>query len=251
MHNSIVQEEKQGIAERIQALFRDVREIAEAFGGLLAAEKLMYLAVICFGAVGANGTYQFYEPSRGPIFAAMASIGIEAMYIGAASVAVLDPNAIRLVKIMLGIGGGASAIFGTASSMIGYTPGLFGFTDGVQTSAIVWPTWDQWIIFGGLSLIEGIVPAMACVLLSLFLHDNVSDRRRKDEEKIAAEERKLELQAQGGAIVACPFCNNYSGTSAQLHGHSGHCAAYKEDARTKQEKQAIINRAIQEATARG
>ena len=40
-------------------------------------EKLMLIATLCFGAVGAYGTYLFYEPSRGWFIGSAAATGIE------------------------------------------------------------------------------------------------------------------------------------------------------------------------------
>lgn len=34
---------------------------------LTQGETLMLIAIVCFGAVGANGTYSFYAPARGEV----------------------------------------------------------------------------------------------------------------------------------------------------------------------------------------
>lgn len=207
-------------------------------------EKLLLLAVLCFGAVGAQSTFQFYEPSRG-LFALFPATGIELLYIGAAGAAVKRPGQRWLAYLLMGIGAIGSAYFGVMVSLRESLPGLFGVHDEVATGVVTMPTVEQWWVFGLPSLVEGVIPALATLLLSIFLHSAVSHRLMDADDK----ERQIQVRRDMKPF-ACPFCSFSSDTPAKLWGHYGRCPDALADARPSDDKRAIVQKAVAEGHER-
>jgi len=221
-------------ADYITPLFAWLREITQG-------EKLLLIATLCFGAVGAYGTYLFYAPSRGPIIGVAAATGIELLYIGAAGVAVKRPGQRWLAYVLIAIGALGSAYFGVMVSLRETLPGLFGIVGGEETGVVHWPTFDQWAVFGAPAFVEGLVPAAAALLLSIFLHASVSHRLVEADDKEQAIETRRQMKPFG-----CPFCPHATDTPAKLWGHYGRCPDAAADARSADDKKAIMQVAVRE-----
>lgn len=201
-------------------------------------EKLMLVATLCFGAVGAYGTYLFYEPSRGWFIGSAAAVGIELLYIGAAGVAVKHPSERWLATILIAIGALGSAYFGVMVSLKEALPATFAASAG---AVVHWPSFDDWMVRGMPAIIEGVVPALAALLLSMFLHGTVSHRLIDAESEEKAIQTRREMKPFG-----CPFCQFSTDTPAKLWGHYGRCVDAAADVRSSDDKRAIVQVAIQE-----
>jgi hypothetical protein len=205
---------------------------------LTRGETLMLIATLCFGAVGAYGTFLFYEPSRGPIVGALAASGIELLYIGAAGAAVKSASRRWLAYSLMFIGSAGSAYYGVMVSLKEAMPGMF-------ATPVVWPSTDQWIVFGVPSLVEGIVPALAALLLSVFLHSSVSGRLVEADDKAKQIQQRKEMRPFG-----CPFCPAAFDSPAKLYGHGPRCDSAKESDLSADERRAIVAKAVAEGKQR-
>lgn len=212
---------------------------------LTKGEKLLLIAVLCFGAVGSFNTHAFYAPSRGEFVGWMAAIGNELLYLGAAGLAVKLTSQIWISRVLMGMGALASAYFGVLVSLRESMPGLFGIYNGVPGGEIVWPSSDQWLVFGSQGVIEGVVPAVAALLLALLLHSMTSHRL------IEADDKQTQIQARKDAKpFGCPFCPAAFDSAAKLYGHSPRCDGFRESELNPDEKKAIIAKAVAEAKQR-
>lgn len=212
---------------------------------LSQGEKLLFIAILCFGAVGANSTYLFYVPSRGVLVAVFPAGGIELLYIGAAGVAVKRPGQRWIAYLLMAIGAIGSAYFGIMVSLRESLPGMFGMVHGVATGAVVWPSPEQLFVFGLPSAVEGIVPALATLLLSIFLHSSVSHRLIDADDRERAIQTRREMKP-----FSCPFCSFSADTPAKLWGHYGRCPDQLADTRPADDKRAITQRAVAEGHER-
>lgn len=199
---------------------------------LTKGETLMLIATLCFGAVGAYGTFLFYVPSRGPIVGALAASGIELLYIGAAGAAVKSVSRRWLAYSLMFIGSAGSAYYGVMVSLHEAMPGMF-------STPVVWPSADQWVVFGVPSLVEGIVPALAALLLSVFLHSSVSGRLVEADDKQLQIQQRKEMKPFG-----CPFCTASHDSAPKLWGHFGRCPDALADPRSAEDKRAIVQAAV-------
>lgn len=231
--------------ERTRLFFVSLAPIIAWLKRMTQGEQLMLVATLCFGAVGAYGTYLFYEPSRGPVIGSLGATGIELLYIGAAGVAVTRPTLRWLAYALMAIGSIGSAYFGVMVSLHEALPSMFGVQDGIQTGKVIWPTWEQWVVFGTPAFVEGIVPALAALLLSVFLHSTVSHRLVE-----AGDKEKQVLQRREMKPFACPFCTFSVDTPAKLWGHYGRCQDAAADPRTTDDKRAITQASIREGHER-
>jgi hypothetical protein len=205
---------------------------------LTRGETLMLLATLCFGAVGAYGSYLFYEPSRGPFVASLAASGVELLYVGSAGAAVKSASRRWLAYSLMFIGSAGSAFYGVMVSLKEAMPGMF-------ATPIVWPGADQWIVFGVPSLVEGIVPALAALLLSVFLHSSVSHRLVEADDKAKQIQQRKEMRPFG-----CPFCPAAFDSPAKLYGHGPRCDSAKESDLSADERRAIVAKAVAEGKQR-
>jgi hypothetical protein len=205
-------------------------------------EKLMLIATLCFGAVGAYGTYLFYEPSRGWFIGSAAATGIELLYIGAAGVAVKRPGQRWLAYILIAIGALGSAYFGVMVSLKEALPQTF---DAQAGTAVRWPSADQWVVQGVPAFVEGLVPAAAALLLSIFLHSAVSHRLIDADDAEKAVQARRDMKPFG-----CPFCQFSTDTPAKLWGHYGRCVDAVADTRSAEEKRAIVQVSVREGNER-
>lgn len=127
---------------------------------------MLLVAVLCLAAVGAHGGYLFYAGARGPWVGGAAAIGIEALYLGAAGAAVRYLHQQIIAWCLVLIGTCASAFFGVMVSLRHELPALF---DPTQP----WPSDRAWIVAGMPAIIEGILPSLCSLLLSVLLHSMV------------------------------------------------------------------------------
>jgi len=214
-----------------------LRPLAAWLKEMTQGERLMLVATLCFGAVGAYGTYLFYAPSRGALIGTAAALGIELLYIGAAGVAVKRPTQRWLAYVLIAIGALGSAYFGVMVSLKEALPQTFGATGG----PVVWPTGDQWAVYGTPAFVEGLVPAIAALLLSIFLHSAVSHRLIDADDAERAVQTRRAMKPFG-----CPFCVFSTDTPAKLWGHYGRCPDAGADPRSANDKRAIVQCAIHE-----
>ena len=230
-------------ATRLHAVYTDyLRPLIAWLKDMTQGEKLMLIATLSFGLVGAYGTYLFYQPSRGWFIGAAAATGIELLYIGAAGVAVKHPSQKWLAWILIAIGAIGSAYFGVMVSLKEALPATF---DAQAGAAVHWPTFDEWTIRGTPAFIEGIVPAAAALLLSMFLHSAVSHRLIDADDAERAQQTRREMKPFG-----CPFCQFSTDTPAKLWGHYGRCVDAAADGRSADDKRSIVQVAIAEGRER-
>jgi hypothetical protein len=206
---------------------------------LTRGEKLLLIAVLCFGAVGSYNTHAFYAPSRGEFVGWMAAIGNELLYLGAAGLAVKLAHQIWISRILMGIGALASAYFGVLVSLRESLPGLFGIHNGIPGGEIVWPTPDKWAVFGSQSIVEGVVPALAALLLAILLHSQTSHRLMEADDKQQQIQQRKEMKPFG-----CPFCTASHDSAPKLWGHFGRCPDALADPRSPEDKRAIVQAAV-------
>lgn len=227
---------------KLQLFYADyLRPLVAWLKEMTQGEKLMLIATLCFGAVGAYGTYLFYVPSRGAIIGAAAATGIELLYIGAAGAAVKRPGQRWLTYLLIAIGALGSAYFGVMVSLKEALPQTF----DTHGAAVVWPTADQWAVMGVPAFVEGLVPAGAALLLSIFLHSAVSHRLVDAEDAEQAVKNRREMKP-----FACPFCTHTTDTPAKLWGHYGRCPDASADPRSAEDKRAITQAAVAEGRER-
>ena len=202
-------------------------------------ERLLLIANLCFAAVGAYASYLFYLPSRGAFIGGAAAVAIELIYLGAAGVAVKHREERWLANGLIIVGFLASVFFGVMVGLREVFPTMF----GEHGAAIVWPSRDHWIVLGLPSIVEGVVPSLASLILSLFLHSSASHR-------LADQEEASKRQRDDFLPYACPFCNEGLRTSAALYGHYGRCPDAALSTLSADEKKAIIRKAVEEGNAR-
>lgn len=212
---------------------------------LTKGERLLLMAVLCFGAVGSFNTHAFYAPSRGEFVGWMAAVGNELLYLGAAGLAVKLSSQIWISRTLMMIGALASAYFGILVSLRENLPELFGIHNGVPGGSIVWPTSDQWLVFGSQSIVEGLVPAVAALLLAILLHSMASHRLLDADSQAEAVQRRKEAKPFG-----CPFCPASFDSAPKLYGHGPQCQGYKDSELSTDEKKAIIRKAVEEGKAK-
>jgi len=207
------------------------------WGKLSQPEKILLLANLCFAAVGAYASYLFYVPSRGPIIGGMAATAIECTFLGAAGVAVKHKARGWLSTGLILVGFVASVFFGVMVGLRDVFPAMFGGLEHAE--AIVWPSQDQWIVLGVPAIFEGLIPSLCSLLLSLFLHNQVSHK--------ADDLEQAEAKAAADFMpYSCPFCSTPVKTPAALWGHYGRCAQAMASTFSDDEKKAIIRKAIED-----
>jgi hypothetical protein len=204
-------------------------------------ERMLLAANLCFAGVGAYASYLFYLPSRGPIIGGMAAAAIECIYLGAAGVAVKHADQRWLANALIGVGFLASVFFGVMVGLKDVFPALFG--GELHTQAIIWPSRDQWMVLGAPAIVEGVVPSLCSLLLSLFLHEHASAR-------LVDAEKQQQQQRDDFMPYVCPFCDEPKKTPAALFGHYGRCAKAQQSTLSEDEKKAIVRKAVEDGKGR-
>ena len=224
--------------DRVRVFFISLAPAVAWLKRMTQGEQLLLVATLCFGAVGSYGTYLYYMPSRGGIIGGAAATGIELLYIGAAGVAVTRPTLRGLAFVLMFIGSVGSTFFGVMVSLREAVPMMFG-------TVVVWPSQGQWIVLGVPAIVEGVVPALAALLLSWFLHSTVSHRLVDSNDR----EHQI-LVRRAMKPFACPFCPFSEDTPAKLWGHYGRCQDAIADTRPADDKRAIVQTAVREGHER-
>lgn len=216
---------------------------------LSKGERVMLAAVLFAGAVGAFGTHDFFAESRGWLVGWFAALCIEATYLGSAGIAVKLPGQIWLSRSLAAIGALGSIFFNVLVSLRERVPGLFGMhlVNGklVEGGAITWPSNDQLLVYGGLSLVEGAIIPLIALLGSLLLHSMASHRLLDADSQAEAVQRRKDAKPFG-----CPFCPASFDSAPKLYGHGPQCAGYKESELSTDEKKAIIKKAVEDGKQR-
>lgn len=224
--------------ERMKVFVVSLAPVIAWLKRMTQGEQLLLVATLCFGAVGSYGTYLYYSPSRGPIIGGVGATGIELLYIGAAGVAVTRPALRWLAFVLMFIGSFGSAFFGVMVSLREAVPMMFG-------TPVIWPSNEQWIVLGIPAIVEGVIPALAALLLSWFLHSTVSHRLVDSNDR----EHQI-LVRRAMKPFACPFCPFSEDTPAKLWGHYGRCQDAIADMRPAEDKRAIVQTAVREGHER-
>lgn len=230
----------------IEPAFQFVGSIIKS---LSRGERVMLAAVLFAGGVGAFGTHDFFAESRGWLVGWFAAACIEATYLGSAGIAVKLPGQIWLSRALAGIGALGSMFFNVLVSLRERLPGLFGMhlVNGkmVEGGAITWPTNDQLIVYGSMSLVEGVIIPLIALLGALLLHSMASHRL------LDADAKETRIQNRKDAKpFGCPFCPAAFDSAPKLFGHGPQCEGYKNSELPIDERKAIIRKAVEDAKQR-
>jgi hypothetical protein len=205
---------------------------------LTKGERALLFAVLFLGAVGAYGTHAFFAESRGSLVGWLAAIGIELLYLGSAGVAVKQPGQIWLARGLMVLGALGSAFFNVLVGLRERMPMLF-------AQEPRWPTWEQLVVHGTVSLMEGVIIPLSALMIALLLHSIASHRL------IAADDKELQIQVRRELKpFGCPFCPAAFDTPAKLYGHYGRCQDAQGSELSSEERRAIVARAVSEGQQR-
>ena len=224
-------------ANRLQRLWANWLEpVVGWLKELTRGERALLLAVLFLGAVGSYGSHEFFSVARGQVVGWLAALGIELLYLGSSGVAVKLPGQIWLARSLMVLGAVGSSFFNVLVGLRQRLPHLFAPTP-------IWPTTSQWIVHGGVSLVEGVLIPLAALLVAMLLHSMTSHRL------IEAEDDEQRIEARRNAKpFGCPFCAASFETSAKLYGHVGRCEGYKQSELAEVERKEIVRRAVAEAS---
>jgi hypothetical protein len=207
MQNSLTWNDVFGAMARFSAWVFDLfvgflRELTNGQRALLIAE-------IGFASVGSYSSYLYYQPTRGDLFGWVAAISIVLLYIGGAGAAVRFRYQIAIAWSLVVIGTLAEVFFGV---MIGLKEALPALFDPLQAL----PTGRQWAVLGAPAILEGVLPSLCALLISILLQSMVTTHLKQVDED---EKRKAALFMP----FACPYCDDTEKTAQALWGHSGRC----------------------------
>lgn len=221
------------------------REWMDTIRSFSTPERVLFIATLAFAALGAASAYEFLGPARGGpqvrgvyLVGVLGAVGIEAVYIGAAGFAAPRRSLRILAALLMFIGAAASAYFGAMVALRHELPQMF-------ASPIVWPTRDEWLIFGLPALVEGIVPALLALLLSVLLHTSATGRVADAQSTAEKVRQRREMKP-----YACPFCDYSNDSPGKLWGHYGRCGSAMADARSDDDKKALVRLAVGEGQKR-
>lgn len=203
---------------------------------LTNGQRALLIAEICFASVGAYSSYLYYEPTRGPLFGWVAAIGIVLLYIGGAGAAVKYRYQQFIAWGLVTIGTLAEIFFAVLLGLRHALPALFD-----PTMAL--PTGREWAVLGAPAVLEGALPSLCALLISILLQSMVTTSLNDE----ADQRRTEQLNAMP---YECPFCPNKEKNAAALYGHSGRCAAAAAATLTPEDKKAIFRKAVDEGHAR-
>lgn len=178
---------------------------------LTNGQRALLIAEIGFASVGAYSSYLYYYPTRGDLFGWVAAVSIVLLYIGGAGAAVKYTWQQGLAWLLVGLGTLAEMFFGVMVSLRGALPGLF-------DPKIDLPTGREWAVLGAPAILEGILPSLCALLISILLQSMVTTHLKDVETK----ER---LRIASFAPFECPYCDSREKTAQALWGHSGRCVS--------------------------
>ena len=203
---------------------------------LTNGQRALLIAEIGFASVGAYSSYLYYQPTRGDIFGWVAAVSIVLLYIGGAGAAVKYHWQQAIAWGLVTIGTLAEIFFGV---MIGLNHAL----PAVFNPALPLPTEREWLALGAPAVLEGVLPSICALLISILLQSMVTTHLKDADEAERTKRQSL-------MPFECPFCDDKEKTAAALYGHFGRCAGAVASSLTTEEKKAVLRRAIDEGRAR-
>lgn len=199
---------------------------------LTSGQKALLVAEVGFASVGAYSSYLYYQPTRGDLFGWVAAVSIVLLYIGGAGAAVTYPWQQWIAWLLVGIGTLAEIFFGVMISLRGALPAIFDPSQAL-------PTGREWFALGAPAILEGVLPSLCALLISVLLQSMVTSHKQ--------EQKQAEQQARAALMpFECPFCEDKEKTAPALYGHFGRCAAAAASTLATEEKKAILKKAIEE-----
>lgn len=192
---------------------------------LTNGQRALLIAEIGFASVGAYSSYLYYQPTRGDLFGWVAAVSIVLLYVGGAGAAVKYVWQQGLAWLLVGLGTLAEMFFGVMIGLREALPALFDTTHAL-------PTGREWAVLGTPAILEGILPSLCALLISVLLQSMVTTHLKDVEVK---EARKI----ASFMPFECPYCDDMEKTAQALWGHSGRCVsalASGDDVDTKKAK---------------
>jgi len=178
---------------------------------LTNGQRALLIAEIGFASVGAFSSYLYYQPTRGNIFGCVAAGSIVLLYVGGAGAAVRYRHQQIIAWALVLIGTLAEIFFGIMIGLHEALPALFDPTHAL-------PTQREWAVLGAPAILEGILPSLCALLISILLQSMVTTNLKESD---AQEQRARESFMPFG----CPFCDDKEKTAQALWGHSGRCVS--------------------------
>lgn len=203
---------------------------------LTNGQRALLIAEIGFASVGAYSSYLYYAPTRGPLFGAVAAVSIVLLYIGGAGAAVKYPWQQYLAWALVLIGTLSEIFFGVMIGLREALPGLF-------DPAHALPSDREWAVLGAPAILEGALPSLCALLISVLLQSMVTSHMRDQ-----AAERQHEREA--AMPFECPFCPDKEKTEAALYGHFGRCSGAADSSLALDEKKTILRKAVDAGRSR-
>lgn len=203
---------------------------------LTNGQRALLIAEIGFASVGAYSSYLYYQPTRGDLFGWVAAISIVLLYIGGAGAAVKYRYQQAIAWGLVLIGTLAEVFFGVMIGLEKALPALF-------DPARALPTGREWAVLGAPAILEGVLPSLCALLISVLLQSMVTSHL-KDED--AREQRRIDSLLP----YECPFCHEPQKTAAALFGHFGRCPTAALSTLSADEKKTIIRKAVEEGNAK-
>lgn len=178
---------------------------------LTNGQRALLIAEIGFASVGAYSSYLYYHPTRGDLFGWVAAVSIVLLYVGGAGAAVKHPWQQGLAWLLVGLGTLAEMFFGVMIGLRESLPGLF-------DPAHVLPSAREWAVLGTPAILEGILPSLCALLISILLQSMVTTHLKEVETN---ERRRI----ASFMPFECPYCDDAEKTAQALWGHSGRCVS--------------------------
>lgn len=178
---------------------------------LTNGQRALLIAEIGFASVGAYSSYLYYQPTRGDLFGWVAAVSIVLLYVGGAGAAVKHPWQQGLAWLLVGLGTLAEMFFGVMIGLRDALPGLF-------DPSIALPSGREWAVLGTPAILEGVLPSLCALLISILLQSMVTTHLKDTETK---EARKI----ASFMPFECPYCDDMEKTAQALWGHSGRCVS--------------------------
>lgn len=221
-----------GVFVRIEAVSAWLFDLFIGFiRELTNGQRALLIAEIGFASVGAYSSYLYYYPTRGDLFGWVAAVSIVLLYIGGAGAAVKHPWQQGLAWVLVGLGTAAEIFFGVMVSLHGALPGLF------DPKAAL-PTDREWAVLGAPAILEGVLPSLCALLISILLQSMVTTHLKEAEVK----ERQ---RIASFAPFECPYCGERSKIAQALWGHSGRCASAVASGDTVEERREKYKNAVE------
>lgn len=178
---------------------------------LTNGQRALLIAEIGFASVGAYSSYLYYQPTRGDLFGWVAAVSIVLLYVGGAGAAVKYRWQQGLAWLLVGLGTLAEMFFGVMIGLREALPGLF-------DPSIALPSGREWAVLGTPAILEGVLPSLCALLISVLLQSMVTTHLKDTENK----ERQ---RVASFMPFECPYCDDMEKTAQALWGHSGRCAS--------------------------